>query len=225
MSRYVFLTLAILISPVPALAAAEQVGQDQPATREVGSPLRKHGPFYRDVTLLRTSPGYKKLVERQEKQKVKAQTEDEWTTLYLQPGHALHHHTEKAFQTVIVGDGSGDKGEEGLLSVRVGATDHEVIITANSPDGTLKGHTNVILLDDKGETVENLYVVVTPFNGPSSPVQVHQGSGRISSYQCTDYACASNIGKKKNGMNGADSLTTTEWSDGSSSTSRTYNRK
>ena len=41
MSRYVFLTLAILTSPVPALAAAEQVGQDQPATREIGSPLRR----------------------------------------------------------------------------------------------------------------------------------------------------------------------------------------
>jgi len=27
----------------------------------------------------------------------------------------------------------------------------------------------------RGETVETLYVVVTPFNGPSSPVQVHQG--------------------------------------------------
>lgn len=214
MSRYVFLTLAILTSSVPALAAAEQVGQDQPATREIGRPL------HRDVTLLRTSPGYKKLVERQEKQKLKAQTEDEWTTLYLQPGHALHHHTEKAFQTAIVGDGNGgDKCEEGLLSVRVGATDHELIVTANSPDGTLKGHTNVILLDDKGETVETLYVVVTPFNGPSSPVQVHQGSRHISSYQCTDYACASNIGKKKNGMNGADSMTTTEFSDGSSSTS------
>jgi hypothetical protein len=129
--------------------------------------------------LLRTSPGYKKLVERQEKQKVKAQTDDDWTTLYLQPGHALHHVTEKAFQTVIVGDGSGEKGEEGLLSVRAGATDHELIITGNQPDDTFKGHTNVILLDGKGEAVKTLYVVVTPFNGPSSPVQVHQGSRRI----------------------------------------------
>jgi len=85
----------------------------------------------------------------------------------------------------------------------------------------------------RGETVETLYVVVTPFNGPSSPVQVHQGESShrkgsgitIENYQCTDYACASNAGKKKNGMNGADSVTTTEWSDGSSSTSRTYNRK
>jgi len=122
-----------------------------------------------------------------------------------------------AATTTILGPSGRDKAE----------------VTANQPDGTFKGHTNVILLDGKGETVETLYVVVTPFDGPSSAVQLiegesllHKGSGpTIKGYQCTDYACASNIGKKKNGMNGADSVTTTEWSAGSSSTSRTYNRK
>jgi hypothetical protein len=136
-------------------------------------------------------------------------------TIYVTPGSAvLHRLTKGPFKTAISGDGE-------LLQVQAGATDQDLIIVANQPDGTLIASTNVLMIDDQGKLVENLHVIVTPFGGPSKTVRLSL-PGKTTAYQCTDNTCigASAAKSRDKGMGDADSLTMTTY--GSTATSKTW---
>jgi hypothetical protein len=130
-------------------------------------------------------------------------------TIYVTPGAVVHWQTKASFKTAISGD---DK----LLVALPGATDKDLLIVAKRPDDSLIGSANVVLLDDKGNLVQNLDVQVTPFGGPSKSVQVLQ-SGKKTDYLCANTCIDAGAAKNK-GTGDADSVTVTRHSDGSTET-------
>ena len=124
---------------------------------------------------------------------VLATTVGQAETIYVTPGSAVHFSTERPFKTAISGD-------EELLVVHAGATNRDLIIVANQPDGTLTASANVLMLDDQGKLVENLRVIVTPFGAPDRSVQVI-AAGKAKTY------CASGTHTDASAAKDADSLT------------------
>jgi hypothetical protein len=136
--------------------------------------------------------------------------------IYVTPGSAVHWLTKVPFKTAISGD-------EELLTVQGGATNQDLIIVANQPDGTLTASADVLMIDDQGKLVEKLHVMVTPFGGPSETVRIYR-PGKTTTYQCTSYTCigASAAKSRNKGMGDADSMTETTYKDGSTATSKTW---
>jgi hypothetical protein len=134
-------------------------------------------------------------------------------TIYVTPGSAVQFSTKTPFKTAISGD-------EKLLVVRAGATNQDLIIVANHPDGTLTASANVLMIDDRGKLVENLRVDVTPFGGPAQSVTVFQPS-KTTSYQCANTCIdVSTVKSLNKGMGDADAVTVTRRGDGSTDTWR-----
>jgi hypothetical protein len=102
--------------------------------------------------------------------------------------------------------------------VHPGATNQDLIIVANQPDGTSTTSANVLMIDDQGKLVENLRVVVTPFGRASATLQVHEGPDKATTYLCGGF-CVNDAGApRKKGMGDADNLTVTRYRDGSTDT-------
>ena len=138
-------------------------------------------------------------------------------TIYVTPGSAVHFSTERPFKTAISGD-------EELLVVHASATNQDLIIVANQPDGTLTASANVLMLDDRGKVVENLHVIVTPCGGPHTTVWV-LGPGKNTAYRwCANgsYIDASAAKSRNKGVGDADSLTETRSKDGSTQTTKQW---
>jgi hypothetical protein len=137
------------------------------------------------------------------------------------PGSAVHYQTKAPFKTVISGD-------EELLVVHPGATDQDLLIVANQPDGTFTAGANVVMIDGEGTLVEDLRVIVTPFEGPSATVRIHgwsdkSGHRETATYLCSAFCVDASAGRPRNkGMGDADSLTVTRYRDGSTATSKTW---
>jgi hypothetical protein len=132
-------------------------------------------------------------------------------TIYVTPGSVVHWLTKAPFKTAISGD-------EGLLVVHPGATDQDLLISANQPDGTLTGNADVVMIDDQGKLVENLHVEVTPFGGPARAVRVLR-DGKNTTYLCANNTCLdASAAKSRKGMGDADSVTVTSRRDGSTDT-------
>jgi hypothetical protein len=133
--------------------------------------------------------------------------------IYVTPGSAVHWPTKEPFKTAI-------SGNEELLVVHAGATNQDLIIVANQPDGTPTASANVLMLDDQGKLVENLHVIATPCGGPHTTVRV-LAAGQTKTYQwCANgtYTDASAAKSRNKGMGDADSLTETRHKDGKSRT-------
>ena len=137
-------------------------------------------------------------------------------TIYVLPSTTVHYQTKAPFKTVISGD-------EELLVVHPGATDQDLLIVATQPDGTFTASANVVMIDGEGRLVEDLRVIVTPFEGPSATVRVHQWSGKTATYLCNNFCVEASAGKARDkGMGDADSLTVTRYRDGSTTTSKSW---
>jgi hypothetical protein len=130
-------------------------------------------------------------------------------TVYVAPGAVVHWQTKTPFKTAI-------SGNDKLLVVLPGATDNDLLIVAKQPDGSIIGSANVVLLDDKGNLVQNLDVQVTPFDGPSKTVRIFQADKKID-YLCGNTCIVAGAAKDK-GTGDADSVTVTRHSDGSTET-------
>jgi hypothetical protein len=135
-------------------------------------------------------------------------------TIYVTPGSAVLYSTKRPFKTAISGD-------EKLLVVHPGATDQDLMIVANKPDGTLTASANVLMIDDQGKVVESLRVEVTPFDGPAQSWTLYNGQ-KNTTYFCANHSCidTSSAESRKKGMGDADSLTETHNKDGSTETSK-----
>jgi hypothetical protein len=131
----------------------------------------------------------------------------ETKTIYVTPGSVEHLMTKAPFKTVI-------NGNEKLLVVYPSATDQELTIAANEPDGTI-GSADLVMINDNN-VVEKLHVEVTPFGAPSATVRV------ISPHQKDTYLCSANTcmnpSASNKGMGDADSVTVTRRKDGSTDT-------
>ena len=136
-------------------------------------------------------------------------------TIYVMPGTAVQRATKTPFKTAISGD-------DELLVVHPGATNQDLMIVANHPDGTVTASANVLLIDDHGKVVENLRVIVTPFDAPSRTVQVVRvGKPQLSVRR--QYCVNAKAAKSRNkGRGDADSETVTKHRDGSTSTTKTW---
>jgi hypothetical protein len=138
--------------------------------------------------------------------------------IYVTAGTAKMFHTDKPFKVIHIGNA-------GLMTV-TGVTDHDVVIAANRPDGVLLESGNVLLLDDQGSVVEDLRVEVTPFGQPSAPIAIIAWGGAGTTYlRCGNIpgGCVNAAAGKS--RNGPDSVSTTQWSDGSSSATQTWHKK
>jgi hypothetical protein len=137
------------------------------------------------------------------------------TVVYVKPGSAVPWETKRPFKTAISGD-------EELLVVHPGATNQHLMIVAKQPDGTLIASANVLMIDNQGNVVEYLRVIVTPFGQPSSTLTIH--GGKTTTYQCASGYCidASAAKLRNKGMGDADSLTVTTSKDGSTLTSKIW---
>jgi hypothetical protein len=138
-------------------------------------------------------------------------------TIYVTPGSAVHFSTKRPFKTAISGD-------EELLVVHASATNQDLLIVANQPDGTLTASANVLMIDDQGKLVENLHVIVTPCGGPDTTVRVVGPSKNTVYRWCANgsYIDASAAKARKKGMGDADSLTETRNKDGSTQTTKQW---
>lgn len=145
--------------------------------------------------------------------------------IYIMAGSVMPWHTERPYAKVYVG---GDK----LLTVQ-GNTDRDLIITAGRPDHALTENATVLLIDDQGNVVENLNVEVTPFGQPTATVailgwSVYDRTNGDSFSKTTVYHCGPVVGcldaAPEPSRKGPDNTTVTQYSNGSSATTRSWTR-
>ena len=96
-----------------------------------------------------------------------ASAEQVWVTMDQVRSHKL----EKAADSVIVGN-------PGIADIAV-QDKNKFLLFGKAP-----GLTNIIVLDDNGETIENLSVRVNP---PSSGMLVFHGGSNRTTYNCTNH--------------------------------------
>lgn len=154
-----------------------------------------------------------------------AQAQDEnikTKSIHVYPKTITKWHTAKPFRNVYVGD-------DGLLIVRPGATDHDLIITTDRPDGVRAESSDILLTDAEGNTVDKFHVEVVQYELPDNPTLIlgwsdHKGNRRVDLY-CGPLPCPTGgRPRKEGGMGDANSMTVTNYSDGSSAVSKTWSK-
>jgi len=88
---------------------------------------------------------------------------------------------------------------------------------------------NVLIVDEDGQVTDHLRVEVTPFSAPSRTITILKGTGDKGTVvqHCLDSRYSggsSSCIDRPQPDNGPNSVNVTQWSDGSSSVSKTWSR-
>jgi hypothetical protein len=107
-----------------------------------------------------------------------AQQQPEFThTIEMEPGFAARWTAPRPFASIIIGDSK-------VADAIPGQIDRVVVITSKTA-----GQTNLLMVDDKGEQVANLFVSVAPINRrESKKVAIHNKLDNLAGY--TAYQCS-----------------------------------
>lgn len=153
------------------------------------------------------------------------QAQEEIKTIYVRSNSVTYWHTARPFKNVHVGGVVADDNK--LLTVNPGATDRDLVIVAHRPKDSLMDSADVLLTDEQGNVVDKMNVEVTPFEGPSKTITIigqtdRLGNDRTTVYQCGARCVTISGPQSGNGMGDANSVSQTNFRDGSSIVTKSW---